>query len=272
MKKTTWILTSIVIMAMIVSACGNKEDNNATNASGGDEKVYRFATDAQYPPMESMDKDKIVGFDVDFLEAVMQEAGLKYELKNVGWEALLTSVEQGTEFDGGISAMSITDERKETYDFSPAYFESTNMILVKEGSAIANALDLKDKKVAVQIGTTADKLMTEIMGKGSTDLKRFESNTLAIMELDNNGVDAVVADIAVVQEYLKNNPNAKIKGILDRENFASEYYGIAFPKGGELRAKLEPAVKKVLESDKYKEIYAKWIGGEPDMTGVLSQK
>lgn len=271
MKKTTWILTSVIIMAMIVSACGKKENENNT-ASGGDSKVYRIATDAAYPPMENMDKGEIVGFDVDFLAAVMEEAGLKYKLENIGWETLLTSVQQGTEFDAAISAMSITEERKQTYDFSPAYFESTNMIIVKEDSAVANALDLKGKKVAVQTGTTADTLMTGIMGEGNTDLKRFESNALALMEMSNNGVDAVVADIAAAQEYLKNNPDSNFKTLLDRENFASEYYGIAFPKGSELRAKLEPAVKKVLESDKYKEIYAKWIGGEPDMTGVLNQK
>lgn len=271
MKKSGLLLASVIGLTMIVTACGSKE-NNSNNASGGETKVYKFATDAAYAPMESMDKDEIVGFDVDFLAAVMEEAGLKYELKNIGWETLLTSVEQGTEFDGAISAMSITDDRKKVYDFSPAYFESTNMIIVKEDSPVANALDLKGKKVAVQTGTTADKLMTEIMGEGNADLKRFETNTLALMELANNGVDAVVADIAVAQEYLKNNPDAKFKTLLDRENFASEYYGIAFPKGSELAVKLEPAVKKVLESDKYKEIYAKWIGGEPDMTGVLNQK
>lgn len=258
-------------MAMIVSACGKKENNNATNASGGEEKVYHFATDASYPPMENMDKDKIVGFDVDFLDAVMQEAGLKYDLKNVGWEAMLESVRLG-EYDGGISAITISDERKASYDFTIPYFESTNMILVKEGSPIKNATDLKDKKVAVQIATTADKLMTGIMGEGNTDLKRFESNALAFMELDGKGVDAVVADISVVQEYVKNHPDAKYVGLLDRDNFVSEYYGIAFPKGSELKAKLDPAIEKVLQSDKYKEIYGKWIGGEPDMTGVLNAK
>ncbi|MFC5528686.1 basic amino acid ABC transporter substrate-binding protein [Cohnella yongneupensis] len=283
MRKSGLFAIIVIVFALVVSACGKKENDNAGNNNAGkdnaatasapaDTKVYHFATDASYPPMENMDKDKIVGFDVDFLDAVMKEAGLQYDIKNIGWETLLTSVQQGTEFDGGISAMSITDKRKETYDFSPAYFESTNMILVKEDSTIANALDLKDKKVAVQTGTTADTLMTGIMGEGSSDLKRFESNALAFMEMNNNGVDAVVADIAVVQEYLKSNPKAKYKSIIDRENFASEYYGIAFPKGSELATKLAPAVKTVLESDKYKEIYAKWIGGEPDLTGVLNQK
>lgn len=253
-------------LALVVAACGAKDNDNGGESAS--DKVYTIATDATYPPMENMDKDKIVGFDIDFLAAVMEEAGLKYELKNIGWDALLASLEAGAEFDGAISAMTITDERKQSFDFSLPYFESTNMILVKEDSPIRSALDLKGKKVAVQGGTTAETLMTGIMGEGNADLKRFESNALALMELEGNGVDAVVADVAVVQDYVKKHPDAKFKGVLDRTNFVSEFYGIALPKGSELKAKLDPAIKKVLESDKYKDIYGEWIGGEPDMTGV----
>lgn len=263
MKKGL-ILALAAILMLVAVGCGAKEKTGADGA-----KVYKFATDASYPPMENMDKDKIVGFDIDFLAAVMEEAGLEYEIKNLGWEALLNSVMTGKEYDAGISAVTINDERKQSYDFSIPYFESTNMILVPEGSEIKNALDLKDKKVAVQISTTADELMKGIMGETNTNLKKFESNALAMQELASNGVDAVVADIAIVQEYIKNNPDKKFVHIIDRENFASEYYGIAFPKDSELKAKLDPAIKKVLEGDKYKEIYKKWIGGEPDMTGVL---
>jgi glutamine transport system substrate-binding protein len=273
-----WLITLIAVVILVLSACGAKDKGGSANGTAPAEStpaapvVYRFATDASYAPMESMDKDNIVGFDIDFLAAVMKEAGLEYEIKNIGWDNLLESVKQGNEFDGGISAITITDERKQSYDFTIPYFESTNMILVNEGSDIKNALDLKGKKVAVQGSTTADTLMTGIMGQGNTDLRRFESNALALLELASNGVDAVVADSAVVQEYVKNNPDKKFIGIFDRVNFASEYYGIAFPKGSELKAKLDPAVKKVLESDTYKEIYKKWIGVEPDMAGVLNAK
>jgi glutamine transport system substrate-binding protein len=267
--KKGWVLALIAVVMIVASGCGAKEKGGAADSKP---IVYKFATDASYPPMENMDKEEIVGFDIDFLAAVMEEAGLEYEVKNIGWDNLLESVKNGKEFDGAISAMTITDDRKQSYDFSIPYFESTNMILVNEGSDIKSALDLKGKKVAVQGGTTADKLMTDIMGQGNESLKRFESNALALLELASNGVDAVVADIAVVQEYVKNNPDKKFVGVLDRENFASEYYGIAFPKGSKLKELLDPAVKKVLESDKYKEIYMKWIGGEPDMTGVLNAK
>ncbi|WP_256758583.1 basic amino acid ABC transporter substrate-binding protein [Cohnella sp. WQ 127256] len=270
--RKAWLIALVVGLVLVLASCGAKEDKSGSkNDEGGAEvKVYQFATDATYPPMESMDKETIVGFDIDFLAAVMEEAGLEYEIKNIGWDALLESVKTGSEFDGGISSITISEERKQTYDFSIPYFESTNMILVKEGSDIKNAQDLKGKKVAVQGATTGDKLMTGIMGEGNNDLKRFESNALALLEMESNGVDAVVADNAIIQEYTRNNPDKKFVTIYDRENFESEYYGIAFPKGSELKAKLDPAIKTVLESDKYKEMYKKWTQSEADMAGLLS--
>lgn len=263
MKKKLIMLCAIVIMmGLVVAGCGNSADKD---------EVYKIATDAFYAPMEFMDKGKIVGFDADFIDAVMSEAGLNYQLDNTGWDTMLELVKQGDEYDAGISSISITEDRQETYDYSYPYFESTNMILVPEGSPVKNALDLKDLEVAVQIMTTADVLMTEIMGQGNTNLKRFDSNTLAIQELISNGVDAVVADIAIVREYIKNNPDKKFVGLLDETNFSAEYYGILLPKGSELKAKLDPAIKAVIENGKYAEIYDKWFGEEPDTSVLLDQ-
>ncbi|MEC0232423.1 basic amino acid ABC transporter substrate-binding protein [Paenibacillus alba] len=263
MVKKLMMIVLAVGLAAAISGCGSKE-------SGGTK--YKFATDAAYSPMEFMDKDKMTGFDIDFLAEVMKEAGLSYEVNNIGWDTMLTSVKQGKEYQGGISSVSITDERKQSYDYSIPYFESKNMILVKEGSPVKSAADLKDKKVAVQISTTADTLMTKIMGDTNKSLKRLDNNTLALMELENNGVDAVVADIAIVREYVKNNPNKKFVIIADPTNFESEYYGILLPKGSELKAKLDPAIKKVIENGAYAKVYKKWFGEEPDTKKLLEQK
>jgi glutamine transport system substrate-binding protein len=257
------VLCLAVVFAVSLAGCGKAKDS----AAG---VTYMIATDASYAPMENMDKDKIVGFDIDFLAEVMKEAGLKYEVKNTGWDTMLTSVKQGTEYQAGISSVSITDERKQTYDFSVPYFESTNMILVKEGSPVKTALDLKDKKVAVQLATTAETLMNDIMGKDNASLKKFDSNVTALLELEKGGVDAVVADIAIVNDYIKNNPKKKFVAIMDTKNFNSEYYGILYPKNGELKAKLDPAIKKVLSNGQYAKIYKKWFDKQPDMKNLLA--
>lgn len=262
MKKFSVLIVALTFI-LALTACGAKQ-------SGGTK--VKFATDAAYAPMEFMDKDKMAGFDIDFLAEVMKEAGMQYEVVNTGWDTMLTSVQQGKEYQGGISSVSITDERKQTYDYSIPYFESVNMILVKDGSPIKSATDLKDKKVAVQISTTADTLMSKIMGQDNKSLKRMDNNTLALLELDNGGVDAVVADVAIVREYIKNNPNKKLVAIPDPKNFDSEFYGILLPKGSELKAKLDPAIKKVIENGTYATVYKKWFGQEPNTKKLLEQK
>ncbi|MCL6604092.1 MAG: basic amino acid ABC transporter substrate-binding protein [Paenibacillus sp.] len=264
-KKVVMLaLVTFIVLAMV--GCGS---NNTGSGNAAGEKIM-FASDASYAPMEYMDTDTIKGFDIDFIKAVMEEAGMDYEVKNTGWDTMLSSVKQGTEYQAGLSSVSITDERKETYDYSIPYFESTNMIMVKEGSPIKSALDLKDKIVAVQGATTADDLMSGIMGVDNADLRRFDSNAVALMELNAGGADAVVADIAIVREYIKNNPDQKFTGIVDKENFGSEYYGILYPKGSELKAKLDPAIKKVIENGKYAEIYKTWFGEDPNTNNLLN--
>ncbi|WP_341869695.1 basic amino acid ABC transporter substrate-binding protein [Paenibacillus protaetiae] len=277
MKRGLWLVL-LTLFAMVMASCGNTGKGNSeslSSASPGETSepvsLYKIATDASYAPMEMMDKDKITGFDIDFLAEVMKQAGLSYEVENTGWDSLMTSLSSNkSAFSAAISAISITSEREQTYDFSAPYFESTNMIVSKAGSGIQSALDLKGKKVAVQGGTTADEIMTGIMGEGSTDLKRFDSNTLALLELASGGADAVVADIAVVKEYIKNNPDAKLEGVVDKQNFSTEFYGIMFPKGGELKAKLDPAIQAVITNGKYAEIYQKWFGEEPDTAALLN--
>ncbi|MEY4479506.1 MAG: hypothetical protein RLZZ267_184 [Bacillota bacterium] len=263
MKKIVLVLLAFVLVFSL-AACGKSDDS----AAG---KTYTVGTDATYAPMEFMDKDKIVGFDIDFLKAVMKEAGLNYKVKNVGWDALFASVKQATEIDFGISSVTINDERKQTYDFSAPYFESTNLIMVKEGSSVKSAADLKNLKVAVQGATTADDIISDLKGKTSSDLKRFESNALAFLEMDKGGVDAVVADNMIINEYVKNNPDKKYVAISD-SSFASEYYGLLLPKDSDLKAKLDPAIKTVLENGEYAKIYKKWFGAEPDLTNLNAQQ
>jgi glutamine transport system substrate-binding protein len=267
--KMLFVIFSVCILALI-SACGtNDNGQGGTNGEGEKEKL-RVVTDAAYAPMEYMEGDKIVGFDADIIEAVMKEAGYDYELVNVGWEPLFVEIE-GKLADLAVSSVTINDERKQTYDFSVPYFESVNMILVPEDSDIQSGADLKGKKIAVQNGTTGQEVAEGILGEDSSDIKKFDNNVLAIMELTNGGVDAVIADIAIVEEYVKNNPDQNLKSVED-PSFPSEFYGILLPKGSELKAEIDTAVKAIIDNGTYAEIYKEWFGKEPDLDVLKEQQ
>jgi polar amino acid transport system substrate-binding protein len=162
-----------------------------------------------------------------------------------------------------VSAVTITDERKLTMDFSDPYFDAQQLIAVKDNSKIAKFADLKKLKVGVQTGTTGDEAVTKLLGKTSTNIKRFESTPLALKELESGGVDAVVADNGVVIHYVANNPGGKFKTVSDKD-FVPEQYGIALKKGNtELQAKLNKGLADIKADGSYDRIYTQYFGAPP---------
>lgn len=251
-------------LLLVLSACG-------TSKTGGNEKkTLKVVTDAAYAPFEYQDKGEIVGFDIDFVNAVAKEAGYDVKIEHVGWDPVFVEVE-GKTADFGVSSITITPEREESYDFTVPYFLSKNEILVPKGSSIKSAKDLEGKKIAVQNGTTGQEVVETLFGKNNPNLKKFENNNLAILELKNGGVDAVVADNSVVETYVKNNPKDNFEFIEDEGAFANEFYGLLLPKGSKLKGDLDKAIKKVIDNGTYAKIYKKWFDVEPD-TNILKEQ
>ena len=226
-------------------------------------KVYVVGTDAAYAPFESQnEKGEIVGFDIDVVSAVAQKAGIQVKFVNTPWEGMFNTVAQGDR-DLLVSAITITDERKQTMDFSAPYFDAQQLIAVKEDSKVAKFEDLKTLKVGVQTGTTGDEVVTKLIGKESTAIKRFESTPLALKELESGGVDAVVADNGVVIHYVANNAGSKFKTVSDT-SFTPEQYGIVVKKGNaELLEKINKGLADIKADGTYDKIYASWFGAAP---------
>ncbi len=278
MKMKKGSLIAFILMCalvLVLSACGKSEEPKG-NADGGAaepavaKKTLRVITDATYAPAEYMSGGEITGFDIDFVKAFAAAAGYEVTFENIAWDPLFVEVKQGSA-DIGVSSISISDERKKTYDFSHPYFISINKILVPEGSPIKSAKDLKGKTVALQNATTAQTVMEEILGKNSDKIKKFENNTLAIMELLNNGVDAVIADNAVVEEYAKKNPDKKLV-VIDEPTFSKEFYGLIFPKGSTNTDEINKGINKTFEDGTYAKIYKEWFGAEPDIATLKAQQ
>ena len=264
MKKWMVVIFGLVLSGLFVG-CGEKEAENVAGEEQTEEKKeLRLVTDAAYAPLEYMEGDEIVGFDIDFIKAVAEEAGYELEIEHVGWEPIFVEIEGGTA-DLAVSSISIRPDRQENYDFSYPYFLSTNKILVREGSDIKSAVDLKDKVVAVQNGTTGHLAAEQILGVDNPNLKKFDNNNFAIQELISGGADAVVADNAVIEEYVKNNPDQNLVIIEDPDAFEAEYYGILFQKGSPLVADFNKAIQTIFDNGVYTEIYMKWFGGKPDI-------
>lgn len=233
------------------------------SAASAPARVYTVGTDAVYAPFESQnERGEIVGFDIDIVKAVAQRAGIEVKFINTPWEGMFNTLAQGDR-DILVSAITITDERKQTMDFSDPYFDAVQLIAIKDGAKVTKFDDLKKLKVGVQTGTTGDEVVSKLQGKTATTIKRFESTPLALKELEAGGVDAVVADNGVVIHYVANNPSAQFKTVADA-SFTPEQYGIAVKKGNtELLALINKGLADIKADGSYAALYKKTFGTEP---------
>lgn len=272
-STTRRVTLATAFAATLLVACGKKETPPPAPAAAAPApvaapapapKVYTVGTDAAYAPFELMSADgKVQGFTVDVLTAVAAKGGFEVKFVNTPWEGIFKTLDTG-ERDIVASSVTITDERKQSMEFSAPYFDAQQLIAVKEGSKVAKFADLKNVRVGVQTGTTGDEVVQKLQGKTSANTKRFESTPLALKELEAGGVVAVVADNGVVQHYIANNPAAKFKAIADA-SFAPEQYGFVVKKGNaDLVAQINKGIEAIKADGSYAAIQAKYFGEKKD--------
>jgi len=241
-----------------VTGCGG--GGEAEEATGDEQQlVINAGSDAVYAPFEYKgDSGEVEGFDADLLRAIGEAVGIEVNIKHVDWDGLFPALESG-DINAIISAMTITEERKQVVNFSDPYFESSQIICVRQDSNIASLEELVGKPVGVQQNTTGQFALEELEGINVDDIKKYPTTPDALMNLQNGLVEAVVADAPVVLNYLTVNPNTGLKTVTD--DFEKEYYGIAISKDNEeLLAKINEGLAKIKEDGTYDEIYKKYFG------------
>ena len=238
MKKKILALVISGLMATSLVACGGAKtaETKAANEGSGDTASGEVktiqsgklivATNAEFPPYEYHDGDKIVGIDMEIAEEVAKKLGL---------DSVILEVTSG-KADVGIAGISATEERKQSVDFSDTYTTSKQLIIVKDDSTIASGADLEGKTLGVQTGTTGDILVSDI--KDAT-VERYAKGMDAVQALSQGKIDAVVIDSEVAKKFVEETSGLKT---LD-EAYAEEEYAIAIKKGN---TALLDAVNKAL--------------------------
>ena len=216
-------------------------------------------TGSTYRPFGFLSPDnKHIGFDVDIISAVAEAAGFKINIVSTPFGALIPGLNNGDR-DIAISAMTITPQRMEAVDFSAPYQIAHLVVLAGATAPETNIADFKNRRVGVGLGQTADTAISELFGKTSPNIRRFENTPLLVEELLQGGIDAAVGDVSVMGYYLKTNPDRKLRMLTD-SRFKESYIGIAVKKGNkELLAKINGGLRKVIDSGKYAQIYRKWF-------------
>ncbi len=221
-------------------------------------KSIKVATDATWPPMEMVDVNKqIVGYDIDFLNAVAKEAGVAVEFKNTAWDGIFAGLDSG-QYDAIISSVTITEERKAKYDFTDAYTSIGQILVVPKTDKTSKTIaDLKGKKVGSQIGTTGAMEVKKVAGVES---KTYDEIGLAFEDMATGRISAVVCDEPVAAHFAlqKKEYNEKFKIV--GKPFTKEGYGIVVKKGNkELADMLNKGIKAVKTKKLDTRIHTKWI-------------
>ncbi len=176
--------------------------------------TYTIASDSSFAPFVFQDSNnKYTGIDMDLIKAIAKDQGFTIEITNPGFDAALNAVQSG-QADGMIAGMSVTDARKETFDFSEPYYTANAILAVKESSTIASYKDLKGKTIGVKNGTASQTFLTKNQSKYGYKIKTFADASSMYDSLNSGSVDAVMDDEPVVKYSISQGQKLKtpIKG------------------------------------------------------------
>lgn len=222
-------------------------------------KTIVVAHDATWPPMEFMDeKRNLVGYSVDYIDAIAKEAGFAVEHKNVAWDGIFAGL-AGRKYDVVSSSVTITEERGKVMDFSIPYYEVRQALIVPKATDVKSIEDMKGKKLGAQIGTTG--YMAIKKTPGVTPLT-FDEIGLAMAALSSGRLDGVVCDDPVASNYILENKEyaEKMKVALVIPAEVPEYYGFAVARGNkEVLDLLNKGIAAVKEKGIEAELRKKWI-------------
>ena len=152
-------------------------------------------TSADFPPYEYYENDKMVGIDVEIMDALAKELGVEVKMHDMDFNNIIASIQSG-KLDAGAAGFTVTEDRKKSVNFTDTINKTKQVIVVRKDSDIENTDDLKDKKIATQLGTVGDMYAKDDFGE--ENVLAFTKVPDAILALENQKVDAVIIDLSLI--------------------------------------------------------------------------
>ncbi|MBV9385177.1 MAG: basic amino acid ABC transporter substrate-binding protein [Chroococcidiopsidaceae cyanobacterium CP_BM_ER_R8_30] len=252
---------------LLVIACNNSSPTStksASSSSGGSSNptvtTLKVATDPTFAPFEFQvgNQKQTQGFDIDLINGIGKAAGLQIQLQSMRFDGIIPALQSGN-VDAAISGMTITKKRLDVVSFSRPYIKAGLAIAVQDSNnSVTSLADLKDKKIAVQIGTTGAAEAKKVPG---AQIITFDTSDLPMRELGNGNVDAVVTDAPATLHAIK---TGSLKGIkIVGKLLTQEYYGIAVPKNSANLEAINKGLDTLIQNGTYDKIYQRWFNTKP---------
>lgn len=258
MKKKLLLLTTLTVLgASLLTGCQGKSENELERIKK--DGVLKVGVEGTYPPITYHDESgALVGFDVEVAQAIGEKLGVKVEFTESEWDSLLAAVDSGR-IDTVINAVSITESRKEKYEFSDPYVSVYRNIIVRSDNETIKSLeDLNGTKVAENITTEyADKL-AEL---GAT-IVPIDTLQQAFDLLDSNRADFTILEDIQFYPYLEEHPDAQLKIAFTIDDDVDQF-AVPVKKGEtELADAINQALNELKEDGTLKTISEKYFNAD----------
>ena len=242
-------------MTTVPHALASETDNPASVKG----KTYKIGTDTTFAPFEYRENGKMTGIDMELIRGIAKEEGFKVEIQSLGFNAALQAL-SSNQVDVVIAGMSITDERKASYDFSNPYFQSgIQMAVAANNDDVTGYKDLKGRTVVAKTGSEGESYAKQHADKYGYkgDFRRPILNhgtrwSNPVMLL------AVFDDYPVLAYGVSQNNGLKIV----TPKVPHGEYGMAVNKGmnADLLAAINDGLNKMIASGEYERIVAQYLG------------
>ncbi|THT97823.1 transporter substrate-binding domain-containing protein [Lampropedia puyangensis] len=228
----------------------------------------RVAVDPTYEPFVYKNaKGELVGFNIDFSNAVCEELKRKCVFVEQVWDSMIPGL-QSRRYDVIISDMSITEERKRVIDFSDRYYKTPSTIVVKNSVDYKDQNSLKGMTLGVLKGSTQERYAEGELALKGVKVVAYEAQDQVYLDINAGRLDGTVADKVEVTGGFLSKPDGKDFKSVGPDLLDSKYYGegmgIALRKGqDELKGQLNQAIKTLRSNGKYAEIAKKYFDFDP---------
>ncbi|HNX14190.1 MAG TPA: ABC transporter substrate-binding protein [Oscillospiraceae bacterium] len=228
MKKIIAVLLTVLLAAIGFAGCASFKNEVDKIKEKGVLTVY---TNAAFAPYEYYSGTEITGVDIEIAKAIAAKLGVELKVEDVEFNNIIAAVKEG-KCDLGVSGFSVTDERKQSVDFSVEYVQTQQYIIVLDtDAAVTNFETLAGLKIGVQLSTTGDYAIADAIDKGvlkdtGATVVQYKNALEATVDLKNGKIGAVVIDKDTAMNIINNNTGLKAiplnyaDGTFDAENYA----------------------------------------------------
>ena len=254
MKKFLAVLLAALMICISFVACSSEKKSDDTNTDANTQETLTMATNAEFPPYEYKEGDKVVGIDAEVAQAIADKLGMKLEIVDTKFDAIIPGVQSG-KYDMGMAGMTVTPDREQSVAFSDSYATGIQSIIVKQGSDIKSVDDLSKKtKIGVQLGTTGDIYAKDDFGDEA--VQEYDKGADAVQALLAGKIDCVIIDNEPAKSFVAANEGLEIL----KTSYAEEDYAICFKKDNtELQKKVNDALKELIADGTLQKIVNKYI-------------